>query len=231
MPKLAITSITPRSDNPWDWVSLESVDISMLASISDIEDSQSPLDQFLAVQDCLALRPEIESNSEAAGHAVLKAVQLCGLRGLVMPDWLFDAFNRRFHAVVRAQVKSWDDPSAFGVVWPDGTHLKVKRERPILRFRVRRAIESAINAEYEIAAFEPQQGVCLVGLRLKEKKRTPLDALYEKVDEQLGMKWREVKELYQEGIPIFGRLNREMIGGLKVLNSKKEKVKPEKTKN
>ena len=62
------------------------------------------------------------------GFAVLAAISHCVTSGLVAPEWLADAFNRRYASVVGFGAGSWDDPSAFGRPYPKGTNLASLRK-------------------------------------------------------------------------------------------------------
>lgn len=84
----------------------------------------SPLFQWVAAEEIKASRQAIE---EGDGFAVLACIRKCVTHGLVAPEWLAYAFNRRYDAVVNFRAKSWDDPEAFGP--PNKKHVRLAAER------------------------------------------------------------------------------------------------------
>eukprot|EP01041_Mallomonas_annulata_P029531 gene29531-51547_t len=124
----------PLPVDPWEWagMTVEEFDFHFVRDGHKGTDAQ--LFQFFAVQHCIALREEIEKDE--SGFAVLGAVRQCGTYGLVMPDWLVYAFNRRYDAVLNFRALSWDAPESFGRPYPKGTNRVAQRKKRMLQFQV-----------------------------------------------------------------------------------------------
>lgn len=71
----------------------------------------SPLFQFINALQINEQRQKVENGD---GFAVLYCIRMCVTSGLVAPEWLAYAFNRRYDAVNWGRAISWDDPLAFG---------------------------------------------------------------------------------------------------------------------
>ncbi len=121
------------SADPWEWPDLTAEELCELASQTADPGPNAPIFQYVAVRDCAALRPSIEAGS---GRAVLEAVSICALRGLVMPDWLASAFLKRYRAVTHARAASWDDTLSFGRPYPKGTNIQARHKAFRLMFHV-----------------------------------------------------------------------------------------------
>lgn len=139
-----------------------------------------PLDQHSAVAAIEALRDTIENDGD--GCAVLAAIDLCVTRGLVAPDWLAHAFNRRYESVLKRQAKSWDDPLVFGSPYPKGYRLAAERKRRNMRGRVWDAVNKKIEECPDVAigkvlfeevgeSLKPPLGGTLVGDYYYEHKK------------------------------------------------------------
>lgn len=127
------------SADPWQWPDLDAEQLGELSSLSSAKYSDAPdapIFQYVAVRQCLALRPEIEVGDVGSGFSVLEAVSICAMRGLTMPDWLASAFLRRYRAVSHYKAKSWDDPLSFGRPFPKGTNIQAKKKARSLSTRV-----------------------------------------------------------------------------------------------
>ena len=121
------------SADPWEWPDLTKEELHELASQATEAGPSAPLFQYVAVRECASLRSSIETGS---GRAVLEAVSICALRGLVMPDWLASAFLKRYRAVTQARAASWDDPLSFGRPYPKGANIQARRKAFRLGFKV-----------------------------------------------------------------------------------------------
>ena len=133
----------------------------------------SPIMQYAAQEKLEALRVEYEKTND--GWHVLIAVRKCAASDLVMPDWLADAYCRRFDQVLNCQMKSWDE--AFNPPYPKGTHLNRKRADRLNRFKV-------FNDIAEILERDPE---------------TPInEELFERIGKKLGIGKTKANELYYE---------------------------------
>ena len=81
------------------------------------------------------------------GFAVLGCIRGCVTHGLVAPDWLAYAFNRKYDAVLNCRAGSWDDPKSFGPPYPKGKHLSRMRQDRIGRFTVLNAVRDTIKRD------------------------------------------------------------------------------------
>ena len=121
-----------------------------------------PLFQVNAACRVVCLREEIDQGS---GFAVLAAIRLCVTNGLVAPEWLAYAFNRRYDEVLNCRVGSWDDPLAFGRPYQKGANLAARRKAKLGQLVVWLSVVT----------------------RLKTSPETPIDkALFEEVGKPLG---------------------------------------------
>lgn len=125
--------------DPWQWPDLTSEEFQSLGSIGN--GPTAPIFQYVAVRNCNAQRESIEKGD---GFAVLACVRKCGTHGLVMPEWLVSAFNRRYDVVLNCRAKSWDDPKAFGAPYPKSANLAALRKRRIGRFQMHNAVCDAV---------------------------------------------------------------------------------------
>jgi hypothetical protein len=90
----------------------------------------SPLSQWFAAQ---AIKQECELIERGDGFAVLACVRRILTHGLVAPNWLSYAFNKRYDVVLNCLVDSWDDPKSFGRPYLKGRHLNSLRKERILK--------------------------------------------------------------------------------------------------
>lgn len=137
-------------------------------------DPCGPLYQVVGARNIESLRSSIDKGD---GFAVLAAIRICLNHGLVGPEWLSYAFNRRYDQVLGCRAASWDDPKAFGKPYKKGTHLNALRKRREKCFAV-------LNYINEIRAREPS---------------TPIDkALFERVGKRLGLGSTLTEEYYYQ---------------------------------
>lgn len=103
------------------------------ASGGDSADHDSPLAQWAALQTIEELRRKYEGGDP---FAVLEAVFECGLRQLVMPDWVALGFIERMRLIKHYKARSLDE--AFGTYLPKGAKLtayRQSREKSLLAYR------------------------------------------------------------------------------------------------
>ena len=158
------------SANPWEWPDLMPEQVRELSESDPGTGPETPLFQYFAVRRCNDLRVEIDAGS---GFAVLAAVRICGTHGLVMPEWLSYAFNRRYDAVLNCRASSWDDPMSFGKPYPKGTNIKARHKARMMRFAVLNAINDIRNKEkgapIDKRLFERVGGQLFIGATLAEE--------------------------------------------------------------
>lgn len=125
--------------------------------------------QFFAVRRCMELREEIEK--DGSGFAVLAAVRECGTNGLVMPEWLVYAFNRRYDAVHHFRAVSWDAPESFGKPYPKGTNKAANRKKRILSFAVLNEVKRSaeLGTPIDKTLFEKVGAKHAIGATLAEE--------------------------------------------------------------
>jgi hypothetical protein len=87
-------------------------------------DPAEPVYQWNAVQQINALKQAVDNGN---GFAVLACIRDCVTHGLIAPEWLAYAFNRKYDAVLNFRAKNWDDPKAFGP--PRKKHVRLAAER------------------------------------------------------------------------------------------------------
>lgn len=175
MQKNDVIALPPGS--PWEWGDLSADQVMNLSALTDAGPN-GPLFQYAATRRCLALRGAVEAGD---GFQILDCVRQCGLHGLVMPDWLVSAFNRRFDAVLSGQAISWDDPLSFGRPYPKGTHKNAVVKRRRNRIAVWLAINKAV----------------LAGRNVSEE-------LFEEVAHSVGSNSTDIKKLYREAKDVLG---------------------------
>lgn len=78
------------------------------------------------------------------GFGVLEAVAVCARYGLVMPDWLADAYLTRYLAVEQCKVGSWDAEAAFGRPYLKGKQMPGLRRSMKNRVLIARAVADEI---------------------------------------------------------------------------------------
>lgn len=96
-------------------------------------DPTLPYFQWNALKTIEARRHIVEAGD---GYEVLACIRKCVTHGVVAPEWLAYAFNRRYDAVLNCKAKSWDDPLSFGKPYKKGANLNAMRKRRLLRFAV-----------------------------------------------------------------------------------------------
>lgn len=135
----------------------------------EIADPCRPIFQAAAAKQVEASRHAIDAGD---GFAVLACIRLCVTHGLVAPEWLAYAFNRRYDTVLNCRADSWDSPLAFGRPYKKGTHLAALRKARTKRFAVWNAIDDIRKREPETpidkGLFERVGGPLGVGATLAE---------------------------------------------------------------
>jgi hypothetical protein len=148
-------------------------------------DPCGPIYQFCAARQIEAEKAAVDAGD---GFAVLGCIRHCVTHGLVAPEWLAYAFNRRYDAVLNARTNSWDSPLAFGKPYPKGAHLAALRKARTKRI----AVWNTIN---DIRKTEP---------------KTPIDkGLFERVGSHLGLGGTRAEEFYYQAKSMFDRDYRE----------------------
>ena len=174
----------PLPVDPWEWAGMTEEEFVFHFVRDGLAGTASQLFQFFAVQHCIALREEVEE--DGSGFAVLSAVRQCGTYGLVMPDWLVYAFNRRYDAVLNFRALSWDDPESFGRPYPKGTNRAAKRKKRVLSFAifndVRFFVESQPGTPIDKALFERVGGEHAIGATLAEEYYRHAKALLQRIN-------------------------------------------------
>lgn len=148
-----------------------------------VADPTAPLYQWASAQVINARKQEVDGGS---GFAVLACIRDCVTRGLVAPEWLAYAFNRRYDAVLHCRAKSWDDPKSFGRPYPKGAQLAAMRKRSLGRLLV-------WNKAMDI---------------LRDEPRPPIDeAFFERIGREIRppIGKTEASELYYQAKRMFGR--------------------------
>lgn len=162
------------------------------ANTSEMEDAQTawlasgkknspfdPASQFWAVANIAARKSMVVYVGEPneMSRETLWCVRVCLSHGIIAPDWLADAFAKRFDAVFNADVGSWSDPLAFGTPYPKGMHLAA----------LRKALK---NGPKVVAA---------VNTILKSDPQTTIDkGLFERVGSPFGLGATLAEELYYD---------------------------------
>lgn len=151
-----------------------------ITSGGEIASPLCPIAQAGGAQRILGLKEEIDGGD---GYAVLLAIRICVTNGLVAPEWLAYAFNRRYDAVNGCRAKSWDDPLAFGAPYPKGTNIAARRKAMIGPSRVWHAVSAALNSD-------PQPPIG--------------KGLFEQVGKQLGYGTTQTEEFFYIAVKRMG---------------------------
>lgn len=122
-----------------------------------------PLFQFFGAERVKQAKSSIENGD---GFAVLMCIRICVTNGLVAPEWLAYAFNRRYDAVNMGRALSWDDALAFGKPYKVGTHKNSAKKKRMLLF-------SAWNEANTIMAMEPETPIDAAFFERVGKLTTP----------------------------------------------------------
>lgn len=93
----------------------------------------SPFQQWHGLNELEHKRKFVEAGD---GFEVLACIRICVTRGLIAPEWLAYAFNRRYDAVLTCKAKSWDDDASFGKPYKKGFNLRAARKKRKLMFAV-----------------------------------------------------------------------------------------------
>ena len=145
----------------------------------------SPLNPLLQADAACRIMEMKDGIERGDGFAVLGAIRICVTHGLVAPEWLAYAFNRRYDAVNFARVGSWDDPLAFGRPYPKGRQLATVRKARAGRLAV---------------------WVCVVA-KLRESPETPIDkGLFEEIGKPLGFGTTLTEKYYYEQKELFRKM-------------------------
>jgi hypothetical protein len=122
--------------------------------------SNGPLYQWEALHKLDALQSCYESGKDSL--ALLDAISICALRGIVIPEWAAIDYLAKWRNVIHHKVKTLDE--AFGAVHPKGVNLNAKAKRRKLALDVYNRVTDA------------------------HAQGTPLDtALYEKIGTDLSI--------------------------------------------
>lgn len=148
------------------------------------------LAQWTSAQYILRDRVKIEVN----GPALLKAVSIIALNGLVMPDWMAASYVARFLKVERLEVGSLDE--AFGPLpFKRGKQLSALRQRRQLIPKISQMLIAAMNAD-------PSKPIT--------------KDLYAEIGEQLGKSATFVEDAYREGVKKHGMQDIKRLKDLKL---------------
>ena len=170
--------------NPWNANFVETMEEQekFMASGKQFADPCCPLAQVNGAQSVMGLKPAIENGD---GFAVLTAIRWCVTNGLVAPDWLAYAFNRRYDAVNLYRAGSWDSPLAFGKPFKKGTNIAARRKAKIGRVQVWNAVSD----------------------RLKRDPKTAISkSLFEEVGQSLNFGATLTEKYYYEATKMIGEI-------------------------
>ena len=143
-----------------------------------------PIYQWFAARELT----DIGTQTERSGFDVLACVRKCAIHQLVMPEWLADAFVKRYNSVLNCRAGSWDDDAAFGEPYPrlDGQpkrQLKSLRKTRLHREAVWVAVVKAIEVNPKLA----------------------IDInLFQRIGLVFGLKSTEVQTYYYQGVELMG---------------------------
>lgn len=161
-----------------NWTLQQAQDEQVLAENAGNNGPDSPLFQWVALNEIEQLRRQFEMGDE---FALLQAVAKCAQHGLLMPPWLSEKYLQQYRKVVHAHVGTWDE--AFGRPYPKGKHIAKLRQRRDLRFVVYNEIRARLHAAPETAID---------------------DALFESVGSNFQIKKTLCNELYYEALQWIG---------------------------
>jgi len=137
----------------------------------------------LAREQLRPLREEILRTG--SGLDVLRAISVCAMRDVVMPEWLAIEFMKRYRSVTHARVASWDE--AFGRPYPKGAHLSTLRTERKMAPEVYRAVNALRRSGKGIGKM-----------------------LFEEVGEKLGLSATQTDRLYYQEKRLQERLPRTL---------------------
>ncbi len=129
-----------------NWTLQQAQDEQARAETAGINGPDSPLFQWVALNEIEQLRRQFEMGDD---FALLQAIAKCAQNKLLMPNWISENYLRRYRRVLHADVGTWDE--AFGRPYPKGKHLVKLRQRRELRFAVYNEISTRLNATPETA--------------------------------------------------------------------------------
>ena len=151
--------------------------------------------QCVAARRVLALRERIEGAGEGAGFDVLEAVAAVALAGLVMPDWLVDAFLQRYRSVQHLQAKSWDHPDAFGPPYPKSFRVAERRQRALQRMEI-----AVLVMDYRQSCTRPLDALWNEFDRSPRSTAPGLTADFSERVRRMGIASSKADKLYREAI-------------------------------
>jgi hypothetical protein len=141
--------------------------------------AQDPCGPFFQAAAACQLETDRLRIEGGDGFDALKAVALCAVRGLVMPDWLAQLFLNRYREVQQLRVGGWGDPKAFGPAFPKGTHLAA----------LRRGRRGRVKASLAFTRL------------IKENPSRAIDkGLWEEVGREIGEGATQAENLYREAL-------------------------------
>ena len=168
--------------DPWN-ASFEEAQAAQ-AKVQHIQGPATPIYQWFAAQELT----DTGTQTERTGFDVLACVRKCAIHQLVMPEWLADAFVKRYNSVLNCRAGSWDDDAAFGEPYPrlDGQpkrQLKSLRKARLHRVAVWLAVVDAI----------------------KENPKLAIDInLFQRIGLVFRLKSTEVQTYYYQGAELMG---------------------------
>lgn len=117
-------------------------------------------------------------------RAVLRAIYICSIYNMPMPDWTRRAFLAAYNAILNVDAKSWDD--VFGRAFPKGVHWNELKKHAELK-----------NAVYREMCLANIEGESLTSSKPK-KGKSSTDGAFEKVANKLNISPGTVIELFYE---------------------------------
>lgn len=130
--------------DPWTASLEEAQEEEKMASAECTAGPCSPVMQWAAASGINEWKQAVINGN---GFAVLGCIRDCVTHGLVAPEWLAYAFNRKYDAVLNCRANSWDDPQSFGPPYPKGKHLSRMRQDRIGRFQIWNAVSDIIQRD------------------------------------------------------------------------------------
>jgi hypothetical protein len=126
-----------------------------------------------------ALEQEQAKSEAGDKRAVLRAVYICAIYSMPLPDWTRNTFCAVYRGVLEAEIGSWDD--AFSPAFPKGKHVEKLKGREQLKYAAYREVCDARIAGKGLG-----------------------DELYSKIATKLSTNKEKVKELFYEARTEFG---------------------------
>lgn len=126
-----------------------------------------------------ALEQERMKSEAGDKRAVLRAIYVCAIYNMPLPEWVRNAFCAVYRGVLNAEIGSWDE--AFSPAFPKGKHVEKLKGREQLKY-------------------EAYREVCYARIAGKGLG----DKLYSEIATQLNTNKEKVKELFYEARTEFG---------------------------